>query len=152
MERKTTQTIKKRQHKTKAHKIHSVQVLLPWLDSVPCIRLGGSLYSSSSCLYLSSAALSLAICSARSLNFTVSNCQGPALFGGIGIEEGAVESRQDRDRNEENDSADRKGRFQIAEVSLCKLYGLRKGGGAFGNLFLGPSTAWLNILIQYIVT
>ena len=141
MERKTTQTIKKRQHKTKTHKIHSVQVLLPWLRSVLCLLRGGSLSLSSSCLYLIAAALSLATCSARSLNFTVSNCQGPGLLGGIGIEGGAVESRQDRGWNEENDSEGRKGRFQIVEGSLCELYGLRKGGGAFGKLFFEPSPA-----------
>jgi hypothetical protein len=92
-DRKTTDMTKRRQHTTNTHKMHSVQLVLSLFDSVPCIRLGGSLYSSSSCLYLSSAALSLAICSARSLNFTVSNCQGPALLGGIGIGGGAVGSR-----------------------------------------------------------
>jgi hypothetical protein len=49
-----------------------------------------------------------------------------------------VESRQDRGWNEENDSEGRKGRFQIVERSLCELYGLRKGGGAFDNLLFGP--------------
>jgi hypothetical protein len=65
--------------------------------------------------------LSRATCSARSLNFTVSNCQGPGLLGGIGMEGGTVESRQDRGSNEENDSEGGKGRFQIVE-GRCVSY------------------------------
>ena len=90
LDRKTTDMTKRRQHTTNTRKMHSVQLVLVGL----C--LGGSLSSSSSCLYRSSAALSRAICSARSLNFTVSNCQGPALLGDIGIGRGAVGSRHDR--------------------------------------------------------
>ena len=87
LDRKTTATTKRRQQTTNTHKMHSVQLVLPLCRSVPWTILRGSLSfslsSSSICLYLIAAALSLATCSARSLNLTFSNCQGPTLLGGI---------------------------------------------------------------------
>jgi hypothetical protein len=147
LDRKTTATTKRRQQTTNTHKMHSVQLVLPLCRSVPWTLLGGSLAyslsSSSTCLYLISAALSLATCSARSLNLTCSKCQGPTLLGGIGIGDRGkgVESRRNRGGNGENDSEERKGRFQIVRVAQCELNGLRKGGGALGQLFFEPSPA-----------
>ncbi len=87
LDRKTTATTKRRQQTTNTHKMYSVQLVLPLCRSVPWTVLCGSasfsLSSSSICLYLIAAALSRATCSARSLNLTCSNCQGPSLLGGI---------------------------------------------------------------------
>jgi hypothetical protein len=103
------------------------QPVLPVSRSVACVLLSGSAPSSSACLYLSAAALSRATCSARSLQFTVSNCQGPALLGGIGSGGWAMWSR-----DRENDTEARKGRFENVEVevALYDPYGFRKGGNA----------------------
>ncbi len=84
-DRRRTERDNKRQHKTKRHKAHSAQLLLP----LPGVLSRRSLASSSSiALCLSPAALSRATCSARSLNFTSSTCQGPAFLGGIRNGEG----------------------------------------------------------------
>ena len=145
VDRKTKDSDKRRHHKTKTHKMHSAQLVLPLFRSVPCVLVCGSLSSSSNCPYLTYAALSRATCSARSLNLTVSNCQGPALLGGIWRGGWVVWSR-------ENDREARKGRFESVEVALCELYGFCKGGLRFGDLFFGHSTAWLNNLITHILT
>ncbi len=89
LDRKTTATTKRRQQTTNTHKMHSVQLVLTLCRSVLWLLLRDSIaYSpsySSTCLYLIAAALSLATCSARSLNLTCSNCQGPTFLGGIGV-------------------------------------------------------------------
>ena len=91
LERRSIDRDNRRQHKTNRHNEHSAQPVLP----LPCLL--ACLCSSSSCLlacrslasassislYLSHAALSRPNCSARSLNLTCSNCQGPFLLGGI---------------------------------------------------------------------
>jgi hypothetical protein len=60
--------------------LHSARLLLPLTCVLACRSLASS---SSMSLYLSPTALSRATCSARSLKFTCSNCQGPPFLGGI---------------------------------------------------------------------
>jgi hypothetical protein len=142
-DKKTTAMTKKTQHTTKTHKKHSNQLVLPVYRSVAYVLLSGSAPSSSSCLYLSSAALSRATCSARSLNFTVSNFQGPALFGGIGREDGRSEVERTTPRKEKEDLKTWRWRCVTYTVIV-------RGGLRFRELFMGHSTAWLNNLIQHI--
>ena len=59
-DKKTTAMTKKTQHTTKTHKKICNQLVLPVSRSVPCVLLSGSAHSSSTCLYLSAAALSRA--------------------------------------------------------------------------------------------
>jgi hypothetical protein len=81
----------KRQQKTKIHKEHSPQLVLPLPCALACLTTSSSslivcrsLASRSSIsLYLAPAALSRANCSPRSLSLTSSNCQGPPFLGDI---------------------------------------------------------------------
>jgi hypothetical protein len=119
VDRKTKDSDKRRHHKTKTHKMHSAQLVLPVFRSVPSVLLCGcgSLPSSSSCLYLTSAALSHATCSARSLNLSVSNCQGCFLrwhrdWGQGGGGRGGIHTT---DAKGENNNDGRKGIFEKLE-------------------------------------